>query len=113
MLWVQGETDAGNKTAAAEYGTNLRALIERIRHDTGCETLPFLLFQVGRGDVVEGMRRTAREVPNVTLIPQSLDPVSLDFYKKMENGHYNYEGMKKLGQRFAQLFLSQHSQRHE
>jgi hypothetical protein len=113
MLWVQGETDAGHKTAAAEYGTNLRALIERIRHDMGRETLPFLLFQVGHGEVVEGMRRTAREVPNITLIPQSLDAVSLDFYQKMENGHYNYEGMKKLGHRFAQLFLSQHYQKHE
>jgi len=113
MLWVQGETDAGDKTAATEYGTNLRALIERIRHDVGRETLPFLLFQVGYGEVVEGMRRTAREVPNVTLIRQSLDPVSPDFYKKMENGHYNYEGMKKLGYRFAELFLSQHLQKHE
>jgi len=113
MLWVQGETDAGDKTAAAEYGINLRTLVERIRHDMGRETLPFLLFQVGHGEVVEGMRRTAREVPNVTLIPQSLDPVSLDFYQKMENGHYNYEGMRKLGHLFAELFLSQHLQKHE
>jgi hypothetical protein len=113
MLWVQGESDAGNETAAAEYGNNLGNLVERIRHDVGRKTLPFLLFQVGHGKVVEGMRRTAREVPNVTLIPQSLDPVSLDFYEKMENGHYNHEGMRKLGHRFAELFLSQHVQEHE
>lgn len=113
MLWVQGESDAGNDTAAAEYGDNLRVLIERIRHDMECEALPFLLFQVGRGEVVKGMMRTAREVRNVTLIPQSLAPVSLDFYPKMENGHYNYEGMKKLGHRFAELFLSQHSKEHD
>ena len=113
MLWVQGETDAGNETAAAAYGDNLQALVERIRHDVGRETLPFLLFQVGHGEVVGGMKRTAREVPNVTLIPQSLDPDSLDFYQKMENGHYNYEGIRKLGLRIAELFLSQHSQEHE
>ena len=113
MLWVQGETDAGNETAAAEYGNNLRDLVERIRHDMGRETLPFLLFQVGHGKVVEGMKRTAREVPNVTLIPQSLDPISLDFYQKMENGHYNYEGMKRLGHRFAELFLNQPVQENE
>ena len=57
------------------------------------------------------MKRVAREVPNVTLIPQSLDPISLDFYQKMENGHYNYEGMKKLGRRFAEVVLSQTRQR--
>lgn len=113
MLWVQGETDAGNETAAAAYGDNLQALVERIRHDMGRKALPFLLFQVGRGKVVGGMKRTAREVPNVTLIPQSLDPVSLDFYQKMKNGHYNYEGIKKLGHRFAGLFLSQHVREHE
>ncbi len=110
MLWVQGETDAGNETAAAEYGTNLRHLVESIRHDMGHETLPFLLFQVGHGNVVQGMNRTARELPNVTLIPQSLDPNSPDFYQKMENGHYNYQGMKKLGHRFAELFLNQTAQ---
>jgi Carbohydrate esterase, sialic acid-specific acetylesterase len=113
MLWVQGETDAGNETAAAAYGDNLQNLVESIRHDVGREALPFLLFQVGRGEVVEGMKRTAREVPNVTLIPQSLDPVSMDFYQKMENGHYRYEGMKKLGHRFAALFLSQYVQKQE
>lgn len=110
MLWVQGETDAGNKTAATAYGDNLQALIERIRQDMGRQALPFLLFQVGHGQVVAGMKRTAREVSNVTLIPQSLDPVSLDFYGKMKNGHYNDDGMRKLGHRFAELFLSQHSQ---
>ena len=113
MLWVQGETDAGNETAARAYGDNLKNLIESIRHHVGRETLPFLLFQVGHGEVVEGMKRTAREVPNVTLIPQSLDPISLDFYQKMENGHYEYEGMKKLGHRFAELFLSQYVQKYE
>ena len=113
MLWVQGETDACNEAAATAYGDNLQNLVESIRHHVGRETLPFLVFQVGHGEVVEGMKRTAREVPNVTLIPQSLDPISLDFYQKMENGHYNYEGMKKLGHRFAELFLSQYVQKHE
>jgi hypothetical protein len=110
MLWVQGESDSKNETAAAAYGDNLRNLVERIRQDVECETLPFLLFQVGHGKVVEGMKGTAREVPNVTLIPQSLDATSPDFYQKMENGHYNYEGMKKLGHRFAELFLGQAAQ---
>jgi len=107
MLWVQGETDTRNDAAAAAYGQNLETLIKQIRHDTGYDSLPFLLFQVGRGEVVAGMKRTARKVPNVTLIPQNLDPASPDFYEKMENGHYNCEGMKKLGRRFAEVFLSQ------
>lgn len=52
------------------------------------------------------MKRVADEVTNVSLIPQSQAPDSPDFYKRMGNGHYNYEGMKKLGCRFAEVFLS-------
>ena len=105
MFWVQGESDGKMPEAEAAYGTTLRELIERIRLDTRHDTLPFILFQVGSPQVVEGMRRTATKVPNVTLIPQSQNPDSPDFYEKMENGHYNYEGMKRLGTRFAEVFL--------
>ena len=106
MLWVQGETDAGNKIASAAYVRNLQQFISHIRQDLENDTLPFLFFQVGHGQVVEGMVKTAQLVPNVTLIQQSLEPTSVNFYPKMENGHYNYEGMKKLGQRFAEVFLN-------
>ncbi len=105
MLWVQGETDSRNETAAGEYGNNLSTLVKSIRKDVRREAPPFFLLQVGRGAVVEGMKRTAREVPDVTLIPQSPDPASPDFYHKMENGHYDYKGMKRIGERFAEAFL--------
>ena len=106
MLWVQGETDSGNEIAAAAYGRNLEQLIRHVRQDVGNENLPFLLFQVGSGKVVDGMKKTAQHLPNVFLLPQSTDPASTDYYPRMENGHYNYEGMKKLGQRFAEVFLN-------
>jgi hypothetical protein len=105
MLWVQGETDADNESAATAYGGNLERLIQSIREDTGREDLPFLMFQVGSGKVVEGMQRVARDVPNATLLPQSQDPDSPHFYDKMENGHYNYAGLKKLGRRFAETYV--------
>jgi carbohydrate esterase-like sialic acid-specific acetylesterase len=105
MLWVQGETDSRNETAAAEYGDNLHNLVKSIREDMRREALPFLLLQVGHGAVVQGMKRTAREVPDVTLIPQSPDPESPLFYEKMENGHYDHRGMKRIGERFAKAFL--------
>jgi len=107
VLWVQGETDSGNKIAAASYGENLQKFISHIRKDLENDSLPFLLFQVGRRKVVEGMMMTEQLIPNVTLIKQSPDPASLNFYPKMENGHYNYEGMKKLGERFAESYLNQ------
>jgi hypothetical protein len=107
ILWVQGESDLGNEIAASEYGSNLEEFITSIRQDLSNNTLPFLFFQVGHGKVVEGMKKVAEVLPKVTLIPQSLEPTSIDFYQKMENGHYNYEGMKKLGLKFAEVFLNQ------
>ena len=105
MLWVQGEGDGKVPQAEAAYGTTLRMLIERVRLDTRHDTLPFILFQVGSPQVVEGMKQSAAKVPKVTLIHQCQNPDSPDFYEKMKNGHYNYEGMKKLGARFAEVFL--------
>lgn len=105
MLWVQGESDGNIPEAARAYGDNLRALVARIRTDTNQKSLPFLLFEVGGPDVVRGMRRVAQETPDVHLIPQRPEPDSPDFYEKLENGHYNHEGLKKLGLRFAEVYL--------
>jgi len=113
MLWVQGETDAQNETAALAYGQNLQNLIQRVRQDVDDAALPFLLFEVGKGHVVSGMQRTAQKLPGVGLIPQSPDSESPDFYQKMRNGHYNYQGMKKLGERFAAKFLQESEIRNE
>ncbi|MCC6488321.1 MAG: hypothetical protein IT364_12560 [Candidatus Hydrogenedentes bacterium] len=111
MLWVQGESDRKVEEAAAAYGANLSNLVGRIRQDTGDEALPFILFQVGSGKVIEGMRQVAGTVENVTLIPQDSDPSSGDYYATMENGHYNYQGMKKLGSKFAEVFLTEYAQK--
>lgn len=106
MLWVQGESDGTIPEAAQAYGDNLKTLIAQIRKDIGQERLPFLLFEVGGPDVVRGMKRVAEEIPGVHLLPQSVDLGSPDFYEKLENGHYDHEGMKKLGLRFAETYLS-------
>ncbi|MBI4558421.1 MAG: hypothetical protein HY706_12640 [Candidatus Hydrogenedentes bacterium] len=111
MLWVQGEGDSKVEVAATEYGKNLRNLIARIRKDTGEEKLPFLLFQVGSGKVVDGMRKTAKELEYVTLLPQSLDPQSPDFYTKIPNGHYDHAGMEKIGRRFAEAYLREYGRK--
>lgn len=108
MFWVQGESDSSNAAAAAAYGENLRALIEGVRKELGHDALPFLLLQVGKTKVVEGMKRTAHDVPNVSLLTQSADPASPEFLPKIPNGHYDHEGMKRIGNRFAKTFLTQY-----
>lgn len=106
MLWVQGESDSGAGAAEAAYGENLERLIESVRRDFGKPGLPFLLFQVGKGGVVDGMKRTATTMDRVVLIPRSADPGSPDYYTTIPNGHIDHGGMRKLGFRFAETYLA-------
>lgn len=110
MLWVQGESDGKKELSATTYGRNLRTLIERIRTDLGRDALPFLLLQVGSEKVVEGMKQTALALSQVILLPQSQDPASPEFLHKIENGHYNYHGMKRMSSRFAEAYLKEFTQ---
>ena len=111
MLWVQGESDSGTGkgkgTKPSEtYGANLQNLIQGVRTAFNVPELPFILFQVGGGKVVEGMKETAKQDENVFLIPQSKDKNSPDYYEKNPPpiGHYVTSSMKKIGFRFYEIY---------
>lgn len=110
MLWVQGETDSGVKKwgekPANSYGENLQLLIHKTRELLAVPNMPFVMFQVGNGQVVEGMIKTAENDNNVYLIPQSKDKNSKDFYEKNPPplGHYTAKSMKKIGQEFFKVY---------
>jgi len=112
MLWVQGEADSNvNKYGplpAETYGENLRSLIAAIRSNTSIPDLPFFILQVGNGLVVQGMKDAADSLKNVFYIPQSLDTEATNYLPKYGPpvGHYDYEGMKRIGNLFGQEFLS-------
>lgn len=110
MLWLQGETDSGikrwGKEPAESYGENLQNLIKKVRQEFNTSDLPFLIFQVGHGKVVKGMKTIAQQDKYVNLIPQSKDKNSTDFYEKNPPpiGHYTAKSMKKIGERFFESF---------
>lgn len=106
MLWVQGESDSGVKKRgplpSATYGENLTNLIAETRKQLMAPDLPFILFQVGGGKVVQGMQETAAADPAVYLITQSSDKDSPDYYPKNPPpiGHYTCPSMKRIGGKF-------------
>jgi len=111
MLWVQGEADSGTKkgkgTKPSEaYGENLRKLIKGVRTEFNKPQLPFMIFQVGNGKVVEGMQETAANDEFVILIPQSKKKNSPDYYPKNPPpvGHYIASSMKRIGERFYEVY---------
>jgi hypothetical protein len=65
------------------------------------------MLQVGSGAVVDGMKETSRRLENVYFIPQSRDPESPRYLSKYGPpiGHYDYEGMKRIGNLFADSVL--------
>jgi len=106
MLWVQGESDSGVKKRgplpAQTYGANLTKLIHSVRTHHKLPKLPFLMLQVGGGDVIVGMKATAKVDDNVHFIAQSKDKNSPYYLPKNPPpiGHYTTEGMKKIGLNF-------------
>ena len=110
MLWVQGESDSGNKkfgsVPADTYEENLKKLISGIRSSFSAPELPFLIFQVGNGKVVQAMKNTARQDKYVSLIPQEKNTASKYYFEKNPPpiGHYTCESMKKIGTYFFNCY---------
>lgn len=109
MLWVQGESDSGKKGGlkpSERYEYNLKNLIQCVRKDFKHPKLPFLLFQVGHGKVVEAMMKTAKEDENVTLIPQEKNQKSKFYFERNPPpiGHYVTSSMKKIGEYFFEFY---------
>lgn len=109
MLWVQGEADTNTKRGmepSQNYGSNLTTLIRSVREEFEVPEMPFLLFQVGGGKVIEGMINVAKKDTYVGLIPQSSDKKSKDYYPKNPSplGHYVTNSMKRIGKEFFSLY---------
>jgi len=115
MLWVQGETDSNTSngpTAADSYQENLENLINSVRGHYNIADLPFLLLGVGSKKVQNAMVKVSNKLTNVTFIERSQDlnksnytPIYTHKWKGKPVGHYNYEGMKKIGQLFYENYL--------
>tara|TARA_B100000809_G_C15115024_1_gene522095 strand:+ start:544 stop:1419 length:876 start_codon:yes stop_codon:yes gene_type:complete len=106
MLWVQGETDSGKKRGpepAEAYEENLTLLINSVRKEFKVKEMPFLIFQVGNGKVVQGMKNIATSDKNVELITQSNNKKAENYYPKNPAplGHYVTESMKRIGVEFS------------
>ena len=114
MLWVQGETDSNisNGSVATEtYHLNLENLVNSVRGHYDIPNLPFLTLGVGSKKVQKAMFEVSKKLTNVSFIERSQDvnkrnytPIYTHKWKDKSVGHYNYEGMKKIGQLFFESY---------
>jgi hypothetical protein len=108
MLWVQGESDSGQKWGplpSDTYADNLKNLINNSRSILKSSKLPFMILQVGSKKIGNAMKQVSKELKNVTFITQNKDISSFNYLPRLEdNIHYNYFGMKKIGILFSNNF---------
>jgi len=114
MLWVQGEADAvkikTTRKPGIKYEENLINLIKSVRKDFNQPQLPFLLFQVGGGKVVEGMKNVSKKDSDVLLIPQESDSNSQFYFEQNPPPvwHYTSKSMKKIGKYFFDFYINKY-----
>ena len=119
IFWVGGEnesfgSDSGNRHGSLptkKYAENLTSLIKKVRLHYKVDDLPFLMLGVGSNKVISKMKETSLNLSNVTLIERSLKSNAQNYtprYTHDWNGkpanHYNYSGMKKIGQLFFENY---------
>ena len=119
MLWVQGETDSNTSngpTAADTYQENLENLIISVRSHYNIPDLPFLMLGVGSKKVQNAMAQVSNKLTNVSFIKRSQDVNKSNYtsiythkWKDKPVGHYNYEGMKKIGQLFFESYQTSYA----
>lgn len=119
MLWVQGESDSGNRHGplpSETYAENLTSLVKKVREHYKVVDLPFLMLGVGSNKVINKMKETSLNLSNVTLIERSLKSYDENYtprYTHDWNGkpanHYNYTGMKKIGKLFFENYFKFYS----
>lgn len=100
FVWMQGESDASDKTLAQNYEQNLAALLAAVRKATGNPTLPACLGLISaKRPWTEAVRQATRDAAERDDMAKTVDISDLSTH---DGGlHLNTEGQVALGRRFA------------
>jgi hypothetical protein len=106
ILWHQGESDA-NVKGISHYKERLSALFERFKDIIGNENLPILIGELGSfSKDPENWLSINREVQNYCATnPNTVIISTADLKDKGDKIHFNSEGQRILGQRFANAYI--------
>ena len=100
----------------AGHDLNLENLVNSVRGHYDIPNLPFLTLGVGSKKVQKAMVEVSKKLTNVSYIERSQDvnksnytPIYTHKWKDKPVGHYNYEGMKKIGQLFFESYQASYA----
>jgi Carbohydrate esterase, sialic acid-specific acetylesterase len=109
ILWHQGESNAGNEQEIAQHLTRLTALVDTFRRITAVQNLPFLIGELGsfskRSDLFNGLNQQLSAFTKID--SHSALIKTADLKDKGDALHFNADGQRQMGVRFAQTYISQ------
>lgn len=104
VVWLGGEIDALNKTAANGYYNSMSSIVSALRKDLGNPELPFIIQQVNSVTLpYNNLVRSAQEaiidsVSNCYLLSTQNFKGPSDYPKYSDNMHYDIDGVLRLGE---------------
>ena len=107
VLWHQGESDS-SPDLIVKYKRNLKKLISAFRHTVGHDGLPFFMGELG-SFADPGRQRGWDSINNIIHEVAVQDENTFvigtdDLETKGDNIHFNSEGQRSMGWRFARMF---------
>jgi len=96
ILWHQGESNADDD----QYAKKLKTLIKDLRRATRNKDLPFIAGEVKQGTAVNKFIAALPEEVKHTAVASSKG------LKTMDRWHFDNESIIKLGERYAEAYLS-------
>src|SRR6478609_1447639 len=106
ILWHQGESDANPKNIP-EYSNRLTKLFTEFRKIAGKKTLPIMLGELGSySNTKENWMLINEQMKRYASIDRHAIVVTTgDLIHKGDQIHFNSEGQRLLGQRYAEAYL--------
>ena len=108
MLWHQGESDANQKSIPL-YKERLSRLFTVFRKTVGNDALPIIVGELGSysnnkeewSAINQVIHEYSNEDPHISVVQSG------DLKNKGDHIHFDSEGQRKLGERYAQAYLKQ------
>ncbi|AWV98968.1 sialate O-acetylesterase [Arcticibacterium luteifluviistationis] len=106
IIWHQGESDA-NGRSLPQYSTRMETLLKQFRKETGNKKLPIIMGELGGYRQSENWLELNDKIRNLSSKDKYTGFITTkDLNHKGDNLHFNSEGLREIGKRFAEKYIS-------
>jgi Carbohydrate esterase, sialic acid-specific acetylesterase len=112
VLWHQGESDSGDPDDIALYDARLAQLITKFREATGNDHLPVMIGELGSfSKNNDNWQKINKQIKVYASKDRNASGIKTsDLKDKGDKVHFDSQGQRTLGQRFAKKYIRKHKQ---